>query len=202
MIQKGGECFKMEHVRLSKRQAQSKKLIEDAFCYLLEEISFDEINISRICKQATVSRSTFYRFFADKKAVLTAVLAQKTRETTAIYEEILANCENGEGQALQLAYESFFNYWYGYRDLLKLLAADDLYQLFYEVYTANYGNTTTDRVIIDHLALDAFDHYYLGWVAAGLITVLRIWQKRHFAETPKQITAIMMQIRKSQTQYL
>lgn len=51
----------------------SGKPIEGAIALALNELSksksFDEITVSEICKAASVSRSTFYRFFSSKEDV-------------------------------------------------------------------------------------------------------------------------------------
>ncbi len=183
---------------LTERQQHTAKNIRDAFCYLLGELEFEQISISMICRQAGVSRNTFYRFYKGKEDVLCAVLAQKTRETVAIYEEIVSCGQNEKNQQLRLAYLSFFSYWYACKELLLLLEIDGLYRLFWEVYIANYPNITTDQVIDENAEQDTFGYYYLGWLSAGLLSVLHLWQRHRFQETPEEMADTMMRIQASQ----
>ncbi len=188
----------MKNHHMGKKQRQSIQLIEDAFSYLLEQISYSEINVSMICRQATVSRNTFYRMFKSKEAVLKSILARKTKESVAIYEEIISKNEYEQSEELVWSYRSFFEYWYRSKELLSLLAVDDLYELFYNVYIANFGNTTTEQNIMMNANPSVFAHYYLGWVGAGMISALHIWQMHGFRETPEELAAIMIEIRKKQ----
>ncbi len=188
----------MKDEKCGKRQQQSIRLIEEAFCYLLEQISYEEINIAMICRQATVSRSTFYRLFQNKKEVLISVLARKTRETTAMYERVITSGASEGQQELYQSYLGFFNYWYHCKELLVFFETDHLFELFWEVYTQNYTNTTTDRVIAENEDTEAFGYYYLRLIAVDLITALHLWQSNGFQESPEQLANIMVQIRKVQ----
>ncbi len=52
------------------RALESQKWLADAALSLMQEKSFKDITIGEICKQADVSRQTFYNCFDDKKDVL------------------------------------------------------------------------------------------------------------------------------------
>lgn len=53
----------MYHFSSSKRTLDSAQKIESALNKLLDRIPFDRINVSQICKEAGVGRTTFYRLF-------------------------------------------------------------------------------------------------------------------------------------------
>ena len=54
----------------SEKSAQRQKHIARCLQMLLQEKSYDEISITELCRKAEVPRSVFYRYFADKDAVL------------------------------------------------------------------------------------------------------------------------------------
>ncbi|GAA3410088.1 TetR/AcrR family transcriptional regulator [Paenibacillus hodogayensis] len=62
------------------RVVRTRQLILQAFVSLLNKNDFNDITISDITKQATVNRATFYAHFADKYALLEALLADTFME--------------------------------------------------------------------------------------------------------------------------
>ncbi|MBP3041289.1 TetR/AcrR family transcriptional regulator, partial [Bacillaceae bacterium Marseille-Q3522] len=52
----------MENIRIVK----TKESIRESFFRLLKQYTFSEITIEKICKEARISRSTFYSHYSDK----------------------------------------------------------------------------------------------------------------------------------------
>ena len=50
------------------------RLIKDTFLELLENISYEKLNISIICKKAKIARATFYLHYNNLNQVLIEVL--------------------------------------------------------------------------------------------------------------------------------
>ncbi|MRN53606.1 TetR/AcrR family transcriptional regulator [Paenibacillus monticola] len=57
------------------RVIRTRQLIMDAFAELLHTMDFNTMTISDITRKATINRATFYAHFADKYALLEALLA-------------------------------------------------------------------------------------------------------------------------------
>lgn len=57
-----------------KQIEESKKLISDAFIWLLQDKSMDEITVSQIAAQAKIGRNTFYNHFQKKEDVLNYIM--------------------------------------------------------------------------------------------------------------------------------
>lgn len=53
----------MYHIKEDKRSHASAKLICQAMLHCLTDRSWDELSITAICREASVSRATFYRLF-------------------------------------------------------------------------------------------------------------------------------------------
>jgi AcrR family transcriptional regulator len=54
----------------SEKSAQRQAHIANCLQQLLQEKSYEDISITELCRKAEVPRSVFYRYFADKDAVL------------------------------------------------------------------------------------------------------------------------------------
>lgn len=55
---------------LDKRILKTKRALKESLIQLLEEKNFESVNTTEICKNALVSRNTFYNYYADKYALL------------------------------------------------------------------------------------------------------------------------------------
>ncbi len=58
----------------------TEKLILDTTLKILEEYSFDKLNVRSICEKCGINRNTFYYHYEDIYAVLEALLAGKVEE--------------------------------------------------------------------------------------------------------------------------
>jgi len=69
--------------RVDPRVRRTRKLLQQAFLELLQEKNFASISIQDITKRATVNRATFYAHFADKYALMDAIIREQFREVVA-----------------------------------------------------------------------------------------------------------------------
>lgn len=61
---------------MDRRVAYTRKAIKDAFLYLLESNTIEEITVKEICGVADINRATFYRNYADIYALYDAIEAE------------------------------------------------------------------------------------------------------------------------------
>ena len=88
----------------------ARQAIADAARRLFHAHGFAAVSVDRICREAAVSRPTFYKYHADKAALVReTVTEQKNRVRTAL-EDALARQETPEGiaETTDLALERFF----------------------------------------------------------------------------------------------
>ena len=53
----------------SATRRRTKRIIQDAFLKLLEEMSFEQITVKMLCDNADINRATFYRYYPDLYAL-------------------------------------------------------------------------------------------------------------------------------------
>ena len=58
--------------RPDRRVARTHRLLREALIALIAERAWDEISVQDICDRADIGRSTFYKHFGDKEALLTS----------------------------------------------------------------------------------------------------------------------------------
>jgi AcrR family transcriptional regulator len=71
-----GTSIAERSVRVDPRVTRTQKLIRDALVSLLAEKSFESISVQDIADRATVNRATFYAHYADKFALLDALIRE------------------------------------------------------------------------------------------------------------------------------
>lgn len=60
--------------KIDRRTLYTRSVIKDALLELLEEKTFDKITVSSVCKQAEITRATFYLHYDNLSAVLDELL--------------------------------------------------------------------------------------------------------------------------------
>lgn len=56
--------------KYTKRNLFTRQCIGEALIALLDEVPYDQINTSMICKKAGISRMTFYHYFYTKNEIM------------------------------------------------------------------------------------------------------------------------------------
>lgn len=109
----------------NKTALSSQEQIVEAFLTLLRRSPYSAITISSICKEAGVSRQTFYSLFASRKELITYMLGKKHLFTPG------TSCCRGPMTipALSREYSSFI---IERRDFLELLVKNDIIYLMHE----------------------------------------------------------------------
>ncbi len=60
--------------KTDRRTLYTRAVIKDSFLKLIEEIPYDKINVTKICKESEISRATFYLHYDNVDCVLDAVI--------------------------------------------------------------------------------------------------------------------------------
>jgi AcrR family transcriptional regulator len=97
--------------------------IMDATTRVLERVPFHDLSISRVCKEAGVSRPTFYNYFPSKFAVINELLAVVLEEMIAATLPFLDR-DHAEApmDALRAGIEAATDVWVEHRLLLRVVS--------------------------------------------------------------------------------
>ena len=72
-------------IRISKSKTELKK----AFLKLLQENAFDRISVMQICKEADITRGTFYKYYEDKYELLYSIIIDIRKMISSKYHEMI-----------------------------------------------------------------------------------------------------------------
>jgi AcrR family transcriptional regulator len=95
------------------RVRRTRQLLQNAFMELMEEKGFAAISIQDITERATVNRGTFYAHFADKYALLDALMREQFQQ---VLTSKLPSASRWETRTLRVLIEAALTY---FRDFYR-----------------------------------------------------------------------------------
>ena len=130
------------------RSNVSKALISEALLQLMKHIPYEEISISDLRTQATVSRNTFYRNFKSKDAVLDQYLLTKCHDIIQQFEQNETYDPLRPTNAdLLRGYERFFMFWKKGQELVNILMSQSLQDRLLSAMNASVFNSYSEQWI-------------------------------------------------------
>lgn len=105
----------------------SQKLISEALLRLLEERSFSDISVSDLCREAQVSRQTFYSLFGTKENV---IIYELKHNCCFLPEEKDTSCHSAVFRSFC---EGYSRYIADKSHLIGLLVKNDMIHFLYDV---------------------------------------------------------------------
>lgn len=144
----------------------SKKQISDALFRLLEEKSFENISISQLCREAKISRQTFYSLYASKENIIIELL----QASGYVAGDENADQKNDEFNFKQFCIR-FSTYLIENQNMLKILEKNNLVYLLYDsYYEAIVG---CDYFMSDLSRKDK--QYIASFIASGYMGITKIF---------------------------
>lgn len=150
-----------------------------ALLILLRNTSYERITVSAITKKAGVDRSTYYRRFETKDAVV-----------RYIYDQIMMECQEAyllkDTTDYRVYIQTRFETLYAHREELLCLHRAGLSHLLFGVLTERYLRRmgTENDPVKEQFRIS----YHLG----GIYNNVLLWLSHGMAESPEQMTEIAM----------
>ena len=147
-----------------------------ALMELMEDKAYSEITISDLCKQADLTRATFYRHFKCKDDVLIAY-------SKVLFTELYGEIEKQDQLTLEKVLLIYFTFWQKHKDYCRLLIQSQL--------TANslhcslqFVKKSMKKIVfppdINRKQLEIF-------VAGGLYSCIEVWMAEGMQEMPEEL---------------
>ena len=171
------------NIKNNSRYKASSEKIENAFLKLILNYKYEDINISQICDQANINRSTFYCHYDDINDLVIKIESK--------FANSMANIFNyGERQTHQAFVEMFTfikENKYFYKAFLSIP-----YQTLAETNTKidvlrNIGEKTNiDRT--NNIGI----FYRASFFGAGIKEMCRLWLERDCIESPEEMAKLLL----------
>lgn len=115
---------------------QSMRRIEDALVKLMRETPYESVSVTAICKEAGISRPTFYKNFNDKDEVVTSIFKQ-------IFERAKESYRSEGALEISDAVKMFVAQFENKEAFVRMLSNGKLFSLFQACLLESLSNETS-----------------------------------------------------------
>lgn len=175
----------MYHIKPDKRSQTTAVLITDAFKKCLLKKEYEQITITDIQRESTVSRSTFYRLF-DCMDDVVAYLCSKT------FDIISAEIQHCGYQNFHDIALLFARNWMQQEDLLQLTVKIHREDILYNCHM-NYFDKIR-QIVTDMTQNDTFSAYHISVLCSVMVGTLLTWIKEGRQKSPEELVTCMMTV--------
>lgn len=171
----------------NQRITLTKKMLQEGLLRLLRQKPLEKINVSELCRESDINRTTFYKHYASPHDVLFDIESDLLRGFVPI---------SGKALTIQNAreyLEQFCTYLYEHAELVKILMRSNTDQDF--AHLLNEFNRSLwdikDQVhSLNHL--DAKDLWLISvFLGSGCYNLLRLWLIEDIQKSPKEVAALL-----------
>lgn len=148
-----------------------------ALLQLLKSKKYDAISITEICKEANLSRKTFYVHFTQKDDLL-----------SHLSDDLCLGFSQTDDRS---GYYHFFVFWYHLQDWVEVLIANNLFypitiQSIYKYSELLYPKNW-NTLLGEHLEKRSL---IFEFICAGLTRLVIKWHENGFKESPEEMAAL------------
>ncbi len=170
---------------VNQRVAVTKRMIKEGLMRLLEKKPLEKINITELCQEAGINRTTFYRYYELPRDVLTEMQNEFFEETFGCFQRPLTVSD----------IEHLFVCLSEHSELVKLFfqynSDTDWANMFTRVYT-NFPGLKMTKAFRN---LDENSAKLLtAYLAGGAYFLIRYWILEEIPMPPEEVAAIALNI--------
>lgn len=167
----------------NKTAIKSQDMISDALIILLEDKSFSEISITKLCTKALVSRQTFYSLFDNKEDVV----HYKFHNLLINFNELF----NDHSQiTMEWLSASFLNYISNDYNFFKILIDNNLNHIMLKAFS-DALLLSAEKIQVN---VDVIDDYAVAFMSGALVEITSKYINRGLIDDPKDISNLITKI--------
>ena len=164
----------------NKTALASQRQIANALLRLLDEQPYGTISVSTICKQADVSRQTFYSLFQSKENVITFALRNDCCYAPAVKEDACSH-------SFQQICGGFSRYIISHAGILEVLSRHDLMPLLRGMLREDFSVCLSP----DGQCCRALQPYLIDYLAAGITSIAETYIRTGRSASPEALEGII-----------
>lgn len=172
-------------VEINQRVAVTKRMLREGLIRLLDTKPLDKVNITELCQESGINRTTFYRYYEYPKDILLEMQSEFIEESFGRLQRPLTAND----------VELFFLRISEQTDLVKLFfqynSETDWTRLFTQIYNSfTEKNTTKAFQEMDENSAKLISAYLSG----GAFFLARQWIMEDIPMSPKEVASIVLNI--------
>ena len=171
------------NIKNNLRYKMSSEKIETAFLALILNHKYEDINISQICKQANINRSTFYCHYDDINDLVIKIESKFANSMASIFN-------HGERQTHQ-----------AFIDMFTFIKENKyFYKAFLSIPYQTLAETNTKIDILKNIGektnIDKTNNigifYRASFFGAGIKEMCKLWLERDCKESPEDMAKLLL----------
>ncbi|MBQ4558670.1 MAG: TetR/AcrR family transcriptional regulator [Clostridia bacterium] len=172
------------NIKNNSRYKMSSEKIETAFLTLILNHKYEDINISQICEQANINRSTFYCHYDDINDLVIKIESKFANSMKTIFAY-------GERQTHQ-----------AFIDMFTFVKENKyFYKAFLSIPYQTLAETNTKMDILKNIGektnIDKTNNigifYRASFFGAGIKEMCRLWLERDCIESPEEMASLLLE---------
>jgi AcrR family transcriptional regulator len=174
------------------RVRRTNKFLWDALMSLMTERDFESISVSDICERAMVHRTTFYKHYEDKQALLHSGIQDELNLLFEVHDSAVSKpLEKDKEPDMITRFVTVFEHVLQHERFYRLMLTGDGFGKFSTLFRNSLADRFERRLRQDGekspmpTALDAQLH------AAAMITTLSWWLENNCPYSPHEMTEIL-----------
>ncbi len=169
----------------NQRVAVTKRMVQEGLMRLLEKKPLEKINITELCQEAGINRTTFYRYFELPRDVLTEM-------QNAFFEDTLEHFQN---PLTARDIERFFACLSEHAALVKLFFRYNSDADWMNIFARIYHSFPEKKMLKAFQNLDEDRAELLStYLAGGTYFLARKWIMEDIPMSPKEVAALALSV--------
>lgn len=167
----------------TEKTALQQRQFEQAFLELSQELLYDDITISELCRRAGLSRKIFYRLFERKADVLYALIDQ------TILDSLLYKADPSVGKG---NLHRFLAFWRDQKPLLDVLKANNASSLLTESTIRYILKEDSDLRHCLGLEQTEYGKEALLFYISGIFSLVMNWHSQDYRQSIDDLSKALM----------
>jgi len=176
------------------RVIKTKEIFHKSLVKLLTTISLDKIKVSQICREANVSRGTFYLHYEIVQDVFDEYYQAVIGDLKKAYEAPLEKAIDVNGRILDSTKIRIFHHVKQYEEFYKITFSKKIPMSYYYMIFDEIGNLLRSISMSYKRDLDIDVDYYIAYQTNAIMGLLLEWHRRDFSDSAEYITQQLYKI--------
>ena len=177
------------------RVIKTKENIESHFIMLLNEYAFKDITVKMIVSECKINRSTFYRHYEDKYALITKITDKILKKYKKSVQPKLVTVHPQNTKEITQYFIPIIDFFYDYKRILIPLGKNSLYiDLFENMF--DFMNHTFLKEITSFYNINQnkmmIVSYYSNVICSNVLTTMRWWHLENQELSKEEILDILV----------
>ncbi len=169
----------------NQRVAVTKRMVQEGLMRLLEKKPLEKINVTQLCQEAGINRTTFYRYYELPRDVLTEMQNKFFEETLEHFQNPLTASD----------IERFFACLSEHAALVKLFFQYNSDADWMNIFAQIYNSFPEKKMLKAFQNLDENSVELLStYLAGGTYFLARKWIMEDIPMSPKEVAALALSV--------